>query len=106
MSNTGARIKPEAIREVAFGDITGSFVAMGSEFLGPIRIIYVANDTDQDVYLSDNTTTAKWRVKSNSFRLLDLKTNDIFFNEGQSIYLSAVSALPTSGLVWVEAAYS
>lgn len=103
MANTGNRLQPEAIREVAFGDITASYVKMGDDFLGPVRILYIANDTDVDVYLTVDTAKNQFRVKSGSFRLIDCKTNDGFFNTGQAIYLKAVSALAGSGLVWVEA---
>lgn len=103
MANTGNRLQPEEIRETAFGDITASYVKMGSDFSGPIRIIYMENDTDVDVYLTVNTTKNQFRIKSGGFRLLDCKTNDGFFNTGQAIYLKSVSGLPTSGQVTVEA---
>lgn len=106
MANTGARLKPEAIREVAFGAVTANYVAMGAAFQGPLRIIVLNNATDVDVYFSFDGSTNQLRVKANSFKLLDCKTNDGFFDAGQSIYLKAVSGLPTSGLVYVEAIYA
>ncbi|HET9433056.1 MAG TPA: hypothetical protein VFO37_04830 [Chitinophagaceae bacterium] len=106
MSNTGARIKPEAVREAAFGVIGATYTQMGAVFGGPVRILYIANDSDADVYFSLDGVVDHFRVKANSFRLLDLKTNDIFANTGQAIYQRRVSGAPTTGLVWVEAAYS
>lgn len=107
MANTGARLKPEAIREVAFGDITASFVQMGATFAGPLRLLYVGNDSNKDVYLSLDGTNDHFKVKANGFRLLDLKTNDSFVDAGQGIYLRGISGdLPTSGGVWVEAMFT
>jgi len=106
MANTGARLKPEAIREVAFGDVTASYVQMGAIFSGPLRLLYIGNDSNQDVYLSLNGTDNHFKVKANGFRLLDLKTNDSFVDAGQAIYLKAVGTLPTSGGVWVEAMFT
>jgi hypothetical protein len=105
MANTGARLKPEAIREVAFGAITAAFVQMGAVFAGPLRIICLTNDTDADVYFSFDGTTNQLRLKAGTFKLFDCKTNDGFFNTGQAIYVKYVTA-PSSGLVYVEAIYS
>lgn len=107
MSNTGARLKPEAIREVAFGSITANYAQMGGVFSGPLRLIYIGNSTDKTVYFSIDGINDHFRVPANSFRLLDLKTNDTFINSGQVIYQRGVSGdLPTSGDVWVEAMFS
>ncbi len=106
MSNTGARLKPEAVREAAFGVIGASYTQMGPVFGGPIRYIYMANDTDADAYFSLDGTTNHYRLKANTFRLLDLKTNDIFADTGQAIFQKRVSGAPTTGLVWVEVAFS
>lgn len=107
MSNTGARLKPEAIREVAFGSITANYAQMGGVFSGPLRLIYIGNSTDKTIYLSLDGTTDHFRVAPNSFKLLDLKTNDSFINSGQVIYIRGVSGdLPTSGDAWVEAMYT
>jgi hypothetical protein len=106
MANTGARLKPEAIREVAFGAITANYVQMGGNLLGPTRLIYIANTTDQDCYISFDGVTNQYRILSNTFRLIDCKTNDGFFDAGQAIYLKYVSTPPESGLVFVEATYS
>lgn len=106
MANTGARLKPEAIREAAFGSITANYVQMGPVFQGPIRIVRMVNDSDADVYFTVDNTMNQFRVKAGSFLLLDCKTNDAFFNAGQAIYQKAVSTLPTTGLIYVEASFT
>lgn len=107
MSNTGARLKPEAIRELAFGSITTSYQQMGPTFAGPIRIIYMGNNTDEDVYFSFDGVIDQFRVQSGSYRLYDCKTNDGFFNAGQSIFVRGISgSLPTKLAVQVEAMFS
>lgn len=107
MSNTGARIKPEAVREVAFGTVTDAFAKMGANFTGPIRILYIANETDKVLYFSLDGTTDHFRVLANSFRLFDLKTNDLFAKGGDAIYVRGITAdLPSSGQATVEASFS
>jgi hypothetical protein len=103
MANTGNRLQPEAIREVAFGDITANYVQMGASFSGPIRMIYMENTTDVAIYLTVDTSKNQFKLQPGTYRLWDCKTNDGFFNTGQSIYVKAVSGLPTSGEVNVEA---
>lgn|SRR5690554_5723013 len=106
MANTGSRLKPEAIREVAFGAVTANYVQMGGVFQGPLRTIRICNDTDVDLYYSIDGVVNNFRLKSNSFLLLDCKTNDGFFDTGQSISVKAVSGLPGSGTTWVEAIFA
>lgn len=107
MSNTGARLKPEAIREVAFGSITASFVQMGSTFAGPLRLLFLGNDSNEDLYFSVNGVDDHFKVKANSFRLIDLKTNDSFIDAGQAVSVRGISgSLPTSGGGWAEAMFT
>ncbi len=107
MANTGNRFKPEAIREVAFGSVTASYVQMGGVFQGPLRTVRICNDTDADLYYSIDGVTDNFKLKSNSFLLLDCKTNDGFFDTGQSISVKGIGGgLPTSGSTWVEAIFA
>ena len=105
MSNTGTRLKPEAIREVAFGALNATYTQVGAAISGPLRMVIFNNMTDQDVYVSMDGTTNHFRVVAGSFKLLDLKTNDAFFNTDQVFYAKYVSA-PASGTFFIEAMFS
>ena len=67
--------KVDAIRSVAFGSITGSYVALGSPLAYPARIICFTNTTDQDVFLSTDGSTNQILVPAGSFKLFDITTN-------------------------------
>lgn len=103
MANTGNRLKPEEIREVAFGDITASFVQMGATFSGPLRTFYIENATDAIMEFSIDGTKVNWKLRPGAFRLYDLKTNDTFLNTGQAVYVR-YAAVPSEGYVICEAA--
>lgn len=103
----GIRAGFEAVREVAFGSILASYSAVGSATAANARIIYLANDTDVDVYVSIDGVDNHLRVKSNSFRLLDLTSNKtpfapLFLAKNLTFYVKRVSGAPATGTFWIE----
>lgn len=107
----GTRVQFEAVREIAFGDVSASYAAVGSPLNNHIRLITFTNGMDQDLYVSFDGTTDHLRIASNSFKLLDLSTNKVrndglFISIGTQIYVKEVSASVTSGDFWVEACYA
>lgn len=101
MSNTGAKIKPEAIREIAFGDLTTSYQQFGPDFTRFVRFFTMDNDLDVDIYLSLDGETDQFRCRPNQAKVFDLKTNDTIINPGDKIYIRAKSA-PSSGDAFME----
>lgn len=87
MSNTGGRIKPEAVREIAFGSITGSFVALGVPIIAPSKMCRMVNETDAAVYVSIDGVTKHYRISPGSAYTKDEKTNDSFFEAGTQFYI-------------------
>lgn len=104
--------KVDAIRSVAYGSITGSYVALGSALAYPARIICFTNTTDKDMFLSTDGTTNQILVPAGSFKLFDITTNhrpinqdDFCFAIGTQFYIK-YSAAPSNGSVYIEVIYA
>lgn len=107
MSNTGAEIKPEAVREVAFGSINSTYTAFGPVVVGYSRYMLFDNSTDVDIYVSKDGVTNQWRVRAGTSKIYDLKTNDSFLGRGDQLsvkYRGGVA--PTRGDFFAELAYT
>lgn len=93
MANTGVRAKPEAVREVAFGSLTSSFVQLGAPVSRPLNEVTFINETDAAVYVTlDDNTDNFWRISALSARTIDLKTNDLLIEEGQTFSVKYATA--------------
>lgn len=106
----GTRVKFDAVREIAFGDVSGTYAAVGTPFTDHVRLISFNTSLDQDVYISFDGTTNHLRLAKNSFQLFDLSANKIrddglFIPVGTQIYVKEVSASVASGSLWVEVMY-
>lgn len=103
----GTRVAFDAVRELAFGSISGTYAALGTPTADNARLLSISNSTDADVYISFDGTTNHLRLVANSFKLLDLSANKIrddglFIAVGTQVYVKQVSGAPTSGAVWAE----
>jgi len=101
------RLRAEAIREVAFGAITGALAAVGAATTNPGRLVRFVNTTDSELYVSLDGTNNHFRIPVASFMLLDVSTNqttkdNFFIPEGQVFYVAHVGGAPTTGSFWVE----
>lgn len=101
MSNTGCRVKPEAVREIAFGALTTAFQPLGAAVNGFLRYIFLDNGTDTDMYLSLDGFTDHFRVRPGQAQVFDLKTNDILILPDQIISIRSRS-LPSTGDAFVQ----
>jgi hypothetical protein len=102
----GTRVQFNPIGSVAFGSITGSYVAFGAPMPGHARIIRFCNSTNTDFLISADGVTDHIRVAANSFILFDFSTNRVqddglFVQKGDQFYIKYVSA-PGSGAAWIE----
>lgn len=104
MSNSGVRIKAEALREVAFSSITSSYAQLTPDFTHTIKLAVITNTTDADIYVSFDGVDPHMRVIKNSQRIFDLKTNDFFLQNPDKIYIKYVTA-PSLGDFIFEAYY-
>ena len=98
----------DTIRTLAHGSITTGYVAVGTPFLNPVRLICFTNNTDGDMFFSDNGVTNKLFVAAGSFKLFDLCTNRFNVTQmwvlpiGTQFYVT-YSSSPSKGAVYIEA---
>lgn len=92
MANTGVRLKPEEVREIAFGSLTGSFVQLGGAILRPLNEVTLMNETNAAVYVSLDGVTNHFRISPGTARTLDIKANDGIFEVGQAFYVKYATA--------------
>ena len=107
----GTRAEIDAVRELAFGSISGSFTAVGTPLTQHARVVIFTNSSNAEIYISTDGTTNNLRLASNSFKLIDFSTNKIrddglFVSIGTQFYTKQVSGAPSSGAVWIEVIYA
>jgi len=102
----------DELRTVAFGDISGTYAAVGSPQAFQARIICFTNTTDKDMLFSMDGVTDQLIVAKGGFKLFDITTNhrpanqdDFCFAIGTQWYVKQTSA-PTSGSVYIEIVYA
>lgn len=104
--------RADSLRTIAFGDISGSFAAVGTPIQHNWRVFKITNNTDGDMILSFDGTTDNLFVPKNSFTLYDLSTNAPPVSQVDNLVLALQtqfyvkqSTAPTSGDVWIEGFY-
>ncbi len=101
-------VRVDAIRQVAFGAITGSYTPLGSDLRHATRLMKIFNTTNADMFISFDGTTNNDYVPAGSFTLYDLTTNGISelfaFEIGTQIYVK-YNSVPSSGSVTVICLY-
>jgi len=86
------RVRAEAIREMAFGDVEAAYTAVGVATTNIGRLVRFCNDTDVTIYFSLDGVTDHYRLPPRSFMILDISTNqttkdNFFIYEGQVFYV-------------------
>lgn len=106
MSNTQT-VDIDIVRTLAFGGISGVYAPIGGPLTHPVRLICFTNNTNGDVFISDDGVNNKLFIAAGSFKLFDLTTNRysvgqmwVFRNGTQ--FSVAQSTAPTSGAVYIE----
>ncbi len=102
----GTRAVFDAVREVAFGGISGTYAVIGGPLTDHARVVIFTNSTNAEVYISADGIVNNFRMAANSFKLIDFSSNKIrddglFVSVGTQFYVKQVSA-PSSGAVWIE----
>lgn len=102
----------DELREVAFGAIGAAYAALGSSLSENSRIISVFNSTDQDVYITDDPTFVKNKIRlaSGTGQILDLNANKIdtdgmMIRKGRQFYIKHAGVAPTVGNAWLQNVY-
>jgi hypothetical protein len=101
MANTGNRIKWEPVREIAAGSITTSFQPLGGVFQRDSFRIWISNNTNGDVYLTDDGVNNKMKIPALSGRAYDNKTNDMYLGTGTQWEIQWAGSAPGAPIGWV-----
>ncbi len=105
MSN--AVVVIDTIRTVAFGGISGTYAAVGTKFSFPVRLICFTNNTNGDVFFSDDGVNDKLFLPAQSFKLFDVTSNrfgniaGLVFATNTQFYVKQSTA-PSTGAVYIE----
>lgn len=104
MANTGVRLKPEAVREVAFGGLTATYAPLGPPISRPLNEITLLNETDAAVYVSFDGVTDHFRISAFTARTLDIKANDGILEIGEQFYVryATLPAGPVNSVFAIE----
>lgn len=104
----------DTLRSLAFGSISGTYAAVGTDLTVEARIVCFTNKTQGDVIFSTDSTNANGQifVPAGSFKLYDLTANlvpgkddNFVLAKGTQFYVKQVTA-PTSGAVYIELVYA
>jgi len=105
----GKRSTWDEIRELAFGDLSDTYNAVGDPTSKAIRAIKLSNFTDASIYFTDDSTQDKIKVPPNGYELWDVTANKAksdlpqFIGIGKTIYARHItSEAPTRGWVAIE----
>lgn len=103
------RLLAEPLRSLAAASVVGTYVAIGTAFEHPSRILLVQNLTDQTVAFSFDGIDDHFVLPANGFLLTDFTANKThqmgaFLAQGTIIYVKEVGN-PTTGSVYVSTFY-
>lgn len=104
------RMLPENLRSLAFGSITGAFVAVGTPLEHPIRMLFLKNLTDETIEFSVDGINAFDVLPLSSAQVEDYCSNKVtedgaFLSRGTKIYARHLGVAPTVGGVYVSTRY-
>jgi hypothetical protein len=97
----------DTIRTVGEASIGATYAAVGSAFTHGVRLICFTNNTDGDMFFSDDGVNDKLFVAAGSFKLFDLNTNRTnqqqfwVFPPNTQFYVR-YSSMPSKGSVYLE----
>lgn len=105
---TAAQI--DILRSLGFASISAAYTPVGTAFNFAVKIICITNNTNGDMFFSNDGINDKLFLPAGTFKLFDLQTNK---EEGQRIFELPIgtqisvrqSTAATSGSVYVEIIY-
>jgi hypothetical protein len=102
-------LRADALRSLAFGSVTTTYVAVGTAFDHPVRIIKLLNATNADVTVSYDGVVDHEYIPAGGFALYDFCTNQAqtagaFIAQGTIMYVKSAGA-PSSGGMYISTYY-
>lgn len=101
----------DAVRSIGQASLSGSFTNFGSALPYPGVSIFIQNNTNGDVIISQDGVNSNIYLLPNSFRLYDIRTNAqangdfpvaFSFPAGTQFQIKQGTSVPTSGTVYME----
>lgn len=111
MGQTSVRAAIDTIRSLASTGISGTYAKVGSVILFPYRLICFTNNTDGDMFFSDDGVNNKLFVASNSFKLFDIASNESYNANSWTLpaqvqWYVKQSTAPSKNAVYIEIVYA
>ena len=106
---TAIRLKPEALRSLAFGSIGAAYTAIGTSLDYPARVFLLQNLTDKTLMFSFDNVDDHLVLPTGGYLLIDVTANrslsqGFYISKGQKVYVKQVG-VPTSGSVYLSVFY-
>jgi len=105
MGSLAIRLDIEPVRSIDFGSIGAAYTGIGTAMTRPIRMFFLQNLTDVDLFFSLNGIDDHFPLPANGYLLLDITSNKtipqgFFLAEGQRVYVKELG-VPTNGTVYL-----
>lgn len=106
----GIKVQYENIRLLAFGDISGTYAAVGTVLSHPARNVKFVNTTQGDMYFTMNNAVDQIIVPAGTAYVADYGSNksdndtQYVIAKGTQFYVKQIEA-PVSGAVYIEVYY-
>lgn len=110
MSLLAIRFAAEPVRSIAFGGISGTYAAIGTPLVNPIRQFLIQNETDALLMFSLDGVNDHFPIPAGGFFLDDVSSNKSllaqgwFLAAGTTLYVRTVGS-PSTGNVYFSAFY-
>lgn len=100
----------DTIRTLAFGGISGTYAVVGTPTTDATRLICFTNNTNGDVFFSNDGVNDQLFVAAGSFKLFDVcsnrdDVNGVYLLSSHMQWYVKQSTAPTSGAVFIEVLY-
>lgn len=110
MAGQEIRLQVEPVRTLAFTDISGTYMGIGSALSNPARLIWLNNLTDGALMCSLNGVDDHFPLPAQSFLILDITSNKtmshgFYIAEGTRFYVQQLGDAPTLGEVYLTVFY-
>lgn len=110
MPNVSILMKPETLREVAFGDITSNYTDFGDPLAFPSVLFHIINNTDANIYISLFEGIDHFYIPAGTFVIYDVSSNkgiggDRSFAQNTQVQLKDDGSAASSGIVTLTSLY-
>lgn len=104
-------MRANPLGSLAFGSISGTYAAIGTPFLHPMRAIAIKNYTNAQITFSFDGINDHVTLIALAGEVLDVSSwefqgNGLLISNMTQMYAKQTSGAPTSGSVYIEAFYA